>query len=348
MLNNLLRITVVVSWLAATCLDGEPVLADDAKRPANLATGGERDDSTTETSERLRADELVGVASAKARAFSARIQGLEQSLSQSLMNLRANQAVLEESSKRGVRRFGFGPRAQAEQAGDFAGRVYLIEQVAKLDKDVERLTQRFQVMLQEETWKRLTPSDRALIAEHDLIPKSVRESVAAETVTKSDATPLRDRLKRVKSPNDWQIVPLDGSTYVLAFPGEPTVKRDKDSISYRFKENDRTFACTRFIGTKVPTDVPAKQVLDAQAEATVTNFMKDGLPAASRTVQLGGIPAMEVCSYFLMRGNETANFSRIVIIDREFVCVEVLDIDESDEHVAKYFFQSFRNRSEPK
>ena len=307
---------------------------------------------TNDPDEKPRAEEMLAVAAAKARAFSQRVLNMQAQFSEVYSKQFANQTLRDTYLSQSRRRrpevgSGRGLGANARQAGDAAGQEQLLDEEKKLNSESELVQRQFETVLQEESWKRLAPSERDLIAKYDLIPKEVRDSVSVEAPATIGSVLLPNQIGEIKTepPESWQVVSLEGTSYELAFPGKPEIQRERDSIAYVCRDRDRAFVFRRFITNHVPDDLAIEDVLQAQTTAAVESSSQKGIAAAARAVRLADLPAREVCNYFLKGGLERSHLNRVTLIEREIVVVEVLNIEVSDELVVRQFFDSFRRRS---
>ena len=116
-----------------------------------------------------RAEEILGVALAQARAFSPRVLGLQESISRSVQQQFANQVLTDSRDnqfRRGETRwrptglYGTG-QGSKHSSGTYAGDEYLSAQRKKLAAQLDDQTQRFETTLQEETWLRLSAQDQS-------------------------------------------------------------------------------------------------------------------------------------------------------------------------------------------
>ncbi|MBC7816277.1 MAG: hypothetical protein IAG10_05235, partial [Planctomycetaceae bacterium] len=117
-----------------------------------------------------------------------------------------------------------------------------------------------------------------------------------------------------------------------------------DSVIYVCRDRDRAFVFRRFLTTQVPDGLEIEVALQVQTASAVEEASQKGIPAAVRTARLAELPAQEVCKYFLKDGLERAHLNCVTVIGREVAVVEVLNIEVSDEPVARQFFDSFRRR----
>lgn len=327
----------------------EPVVSEPVvPESPGIATPSEE---TNDSGEKPRAEEMLAVAAAKARAFSQRVRNMQTQFSEVYSKQFANQTLRDTYLPQSRRRrpevgSGRGLGANARQAGDAAGQEQLLDEEKKLNSESELVQRRFETVLQEESWKRLAPSERDLIAKYDLIPKEVRDSVRVEAPAAIGSVLLPNQIAETKTepPESWQVVSLEGTSYELAFPGKPEIQRERDSIAYVCRDRDRAFVFRRFITNHVPDDLAIEDVLQAQTTTAVESSSQKGIAAAVRTARLADLPAREVCNYFVKGGLERSHLNRVTLIEREIVVVEVLNIEVSDELVVRQFFDSFRRR----
>lgn len=307
---------------------------------------------TNDSAEELQAEEMLAVASAKARAFSERVLNMQAQFGEVLSKQFANQTVRDNYLAQSARRRkelgrGGGVGTISRQAGDAAGQKQLLDEEKRLRSESEIVQRKFETLLQEETWKRLAPSERDLVAKYDLIPKEVRDSVSVEASATVGSVPSPNQTADIKSktPESWQVVPLEGTPYELAFPGKPEIQKDSDSIVYVCRDRDRAFVFRRFLTTQVPDGLEIEVALQVQTASAVEGASQQGIPTAVRTARLADLPAKEVCNYFLKGGLERAHLNCVTVIGREVSVVEVLNLEVSDEPMARQFFNSFRRRS---
>ena len=307
------------------------------------------EDTHDEDEERL-AEEMLAVATAKARAFSPRVRAMQAQyqdvFSQQFENQVLQDAFLPRSPRR-RRQLTRGVGAGARSASDVAGAKQLLEDQATLRTESDIVLQKFVFVLQEETWKRLAPAERDLIVKYDLIPQEVRDSGGRkpEATVGSEPSAHQTAEARTTPPATWHVVALEDTPYELAFPGKPDIQREENSIAYIWRDQDRVFVFRRFIHNLVPDGVTIETMLDAQAAAALQRAARDQVAAAVKTTRLADNPARLIGNYALSGRLERADLNCVTIIGREVAVAEVLNINVSEEPVAQQFFDSFRRRS---
>lgn len=305
-------------------------------------------EDANDADEQIRAEDALAVASAKARAFSQRVLAMQAQFNELLSKQFANETVLDRFRLQSRRRPGLkaGSGANSRLSGDAAGVDKLVDEGKKLDSESELAQRKFETVLQEETWKRLKPTEQVLIAKYDLIPREVRESISPDSSAADGSVPLSHQAAETKSkvPESWQFVILDDTPYELAFPGKPEILKEPDSITYVCRDRDRAFVFRKFLNNQLPDGVTPEQMLDGQAMAAVEQSSQKGIAAAVTTAHLADLPARLICNYFRREGRERSHLNCVTLILGEVAVVEVLNIDVSDEPLARQFFDSFRPR----
>ncbi|MCA9008445.1 MAG: hypothetical protein KDB01_01805 [Planctomycetaceae bacterium] len=291
------------------------------------------------------AESVLEIAASRARAFSDRV-GLQQAdVNRTFTRLRANELLLADKSRdRQVRSrfggFGFGLRAQAEDAGDIAGLSYLHAEVASLKEQFDQAQERFIAVLQEEAWKQLTDREREQIRKHKLVP---------DTLENKDLSQWPARQVREDREEDftdaWHEQALDGTDVRLSFPNVPEKTVESDRVVYQSSRGSTKFRCTRYTISGIDPGVPDKQVLTAQAEGTVDRDREQGNPSARIAVHQNGQLFHDIYQFFRTGHAQRMNVVRLAIVNSEVTAIEVINADANDTAEVERFFRSFQEHA---
>lgn len=303
------------------------------------------------------AEEILGVAVAQARAFSPRVLGLQESISRTVQQQFANQVLADSNSVKfrsgearwkptGPFRAGLHPR---DSSGNYAGDEYISGQRQKLTAHLAELSQRFETTLQEETWLRLSNQDQSLIAQHDLIPQTIRETALenSQAIMRHFQKPLEEPTA-VPPLSEWVVTRIAGTACEIAFPSQPTITQTDRSTTYTLEHGGRSFTVEFSPNVDIPENLSPQDVPLTLAQNNVAELEQQGTCGAVKSSTLADLPAAELCVFYQVGDRvrrERASYCRYAMLGRDFIAVNINDA-RLDDPFTQQFFESFRRRGD--
>jgi hypothetical protein len=236
---------------------------------------------------------------------------------------------------------GFGPRADAERAGNFAALQAVTRDMGEIREQQNTILELLNARPDAAIWERLSRADQQIAAKHNLLSgfgeKKIRSSEDEEKSKEARAKrqlPLAGAVsEELAVPADWKRLRDEVIECSVAFPTEPVKGSEPGIVTYTAQVDRTTYQVTR---TNQPVEGLAGgeaahvEMLATQADALVDAFNKAGVASATRRSELAGVPARDIFCFHRDENGAHLIVTRMAVVKGKMVAVQVLNAKADD------------------